>query len=373
MSFDVDAIRRDFPILARDDRRASPRVSGLGGHESTSRSQVIDAELDFYRHHNANAHRGIYTLAEEATELFEGARATHRPVPRRALALDDRVHTRHHGVDQPRRARLGPEVPRAGRRGAAHRDGAPLQHRALAVHRGGHRRRAAVHPADRRRAARSLRPWVAAHRTHEDPRGDRHVERARHVPAAARADRRGPRRRRDRAGRRRAVRAPSRGRRGRARAATSSRSAGHKMLGPTASGGLYGKRRAARRDGPVPRGRRDDPRGLPRPLDVQGRRRTSSRPARCRLAQQVGLGAAVRLPRGRRDGRDPRATRRRSRPTRSTDCSKPGPRIFGPKDVAVRGGEISLLVPRRASRTTSRRSCPRRGSRSVRVTTARSS
>ena len=39
-------------------------------------------------------------------------------------------------------------------------------------------------------------------------------------------------------------------------------------------------RRAARRDGSVPRGRRDDPRGLPRPLDVQGAARTSSRPAR---------------------------------------------------------------------------------------------
>ena len=39
-------------------------------------------------------------------------------------------------------------------------------------------------------------------------------------------------------------------------------------------------RRAARRDGSVPRGRRDDPRGLPRSLDVQGAAATSSRPAR---------------------------------------------------------------------------------------------
>jgi len=37
--------------------------------------QVIDAESDFYAHHNANAHRGLYMLGEEATELFEGARA----------------------------------------------------------------------------------------------------------------------------------------------------------------------------------------------------------------------------------------------------------------------------------------------------------
>ncbi|MBI2237273.1 MAG: cysteine desulfurase, partial [Actinobacteria bacterium] len=37
--------------------------------------QVIDFEREFYERHNANAHRGIYMLAEEATELFEGARA----------------------------------------------------------------------------------------------------------------------------------------------------------------------------------------------------------------------------------------------------------------------------------------------------------
>jgi cysteine desulfurase/selenocysteine lyase len=36
---------------------------------------VIDAVSDFYAHHNANAHRGIYALGEEATEAFEGARA----------------------------------------------------------------------------------------------------------------------------------------------------------------------------------------------------------------------------------------------------------------------------------------------------------
>ena len=37
---------------------------------------MIDAVSDFYAHHNANAHRGIYTLGEEATERYEGARAT---------------------------------------------------------------------------------------------------------------------------------------------------------------------------------------------------------------------------------------------------------------------------------------------------------
>jgi cysteine desulfurase / selenocysteine lyase len=75
MSFDVDAIRRDFPIFSREiDGR---RLVYLDSAATSQKPQaVIDAELDFYRLHNANAHRGIYTLAEEATELFEGARAT---------------------------------------------------------------------------------------------------------------------------------------------------------------------------------------------------------------------------------------------------------------------------------------------------------
>ncbi len=75
MSFDVDAIRRDFPILAREIE-GRPLVYLDSAATSHKPQSVIDAELDFYRLHNANAHRGIYTLAEEATELFEGARTT---------------------------------------------------------------------------------------------------------------------------------------------------------------------------------------------------------------------------------------------------------------------------------------------------------
>src|SRR5215210_288380 len=73
MALDVEAIRRDFPILER-------RIDGkpLIYLDSAATSQkptaVLDAEADFYRRHNANAHRGVYTLGEEATNLFEGAR-----------------------------------------------------------------------------------------------------------------------------------------------------------------------------------------------------------------------------------------------------------------------------------------------------------
>jgi cysteine desulfurase / selenocysteine lyase len=75
MTFDVEEIRRDFPILSREVG-GRPLVYLDSAATSHKPQVVIDAELDFYRLHNANAHRGIYTLAEEATELFEGARAT---------------------------------------------------------------------------------------------------------------------------------------------------------------------------------------------------------------------------------------------------------------------------------------------------------
>jgi cysteine desulfurase / selenocysteine lyase len=66
-------VRADFPILARE----------ISGHrlvylDSSSTSQkptaVLDALTDFYANHNANIHRGVYPLAQEADALFEGAR-----------------------------------------------------------------------------------------------------------------------------------------------------------------------------------------------------------------------------------------------------------------------------------------------------------
>jgi cysteine desulfurase/selenocysteine lyase len=70
---DVEKIREDFPILERTvgDR---PLVYLDSAATSQKPLQVIEAESEFYAHHNANAHRGLYMLGEEATELFEGAR-----------------------------------------------------------------------------------------------------------------------------------------------------------------------------------------------------------------------------------------------------------------------------------------------------------
>ncbi|HEX9257870.1 MAG TPA: SufS family cysteine desulfurase [Actinomycetota bacterium] len=72
--FDVEAVRRDFPILERTFD-GKPLVYLDSGATSQKPIQVIEAESDYYRLHNANAHRGIYALGEEATEAYEGARS----------------------------------------------------------------------------------------------------------------------------------------------------------------------------------------------------------------------------------------------------------------------------------------------------------
>jgi cysteine desulfurase/selenocysteine lyase len=73
-SLDVARIRADFPILSRVIG-GNPLVYLDSAATSQKPRQVIDAESDFYANHNANAHRGLYTLAEEATAMYEGSRA----------------------------------------------------------------------------------------------------------------------------------------------------------------------------------------------------------------------------------------------------------------------------------------------------------
>ena len=74
-ALDVARVRADFPILSRIVN-GKPLVYLDSAATSHKPQVVIDAVRDFYEHHNANAHRGIHTLGEEATELFEDARAT---------------------------------------------------------------------------------------------------------------------------------------------------------------------------------------------------------------------------------------------------------------------------------------------------------
>jgi cysteine desulfurase / selenocysteine lyase len=74
MSFDVDRIRKDFPILARSVREDRPLVYLDSANTSQKPQHVIDAIDDFYARHNANIHRATHQLGEEATEAYEGAR-----------------------------------------------------------------------------------------------------------------------------------------------------------------------------------------------------------------------------------------------------------------------------------------------------------
>jgi len=67
-------IRKDFPILERTVRENKTLVYLDNASTTQKPNQVIDAINDFYRNHNANIHRAVYALAEEATELYENTR-----------------------------------------------------------------------------------------------------------------------------------------------------------------------------------------------------------------------------------------------------------------------------------------------------------
>jgi cysteine desulfurase/selenocysteine lyase len=73
-SFDIAAIKADFPILKRQIRGNNRLIYLDSGATSQKPNSVLEAERDFYVNHNAAVHRGAHQLAEEATELYEGAR-----------------------------------------------------------------------------------------------------------------------------------------------------------------------------------------------------------------------------------------------------------------------------------------------------------
>jgi cysteine desulfurase/selenocysteine lyase len=74
MSLDISRVRQDFPILGREIRPGASLVY-LDSTATTQKPQaVINAMDEFYRRSNANIHRGVHTLAEEATAMYETAR-----------------------------------------------------------------------------------------------------------------------------------------------------------------------------------------------------------------------------------------------------------------------------------------------------------
>ncbi|MCC5900332.1 MAG: cysteine desulfurase [Halomonas sp.] len=71
--FDVVALREEFPVLSREVH-GRPLVYLDNAATSQSPRQVIEVFDDYYSRYNANIHRGLHTLADEATAAFEGAR-----------------------------------------------------------------------------------------------------------------------------------------------------------------------------------------------------------------------------------------------------------------------------------------------------------
>lgn len=73
MSFSIERVRADFPILSREVN-GQPLVYLDSAASAQKPQAVIDAELNFYSHGYAAVHRGIHTLSAEATQLMENVR-----------------------------------------------------------------------------------------------------------------------------------------------------------------------------------------------------------------------------------------------------------------------------------------------------------
>ncbi len=72
-AFDVEAVRRDFPILSTE-MNGRPLVYLDNGATTQKPRAVIDALVHYYEHDNANIHRGVYALSQRATAKFDEAR-----------------------------------------------------------------------------------------------------------------------------------------------------------------------------------------------------------------------------------------------------------------------------------------------------------
>ena len=73
MPFDIQKIRADFPILSRKIN-GHPLVYLDNAATSQTPRQVVDTIADYYYRYNANIHRGVHTLSQEATDEYEAAR-----------------------------------------------------------------------------------------------------------------------------------------------------------------------------------------------------------------------------------------------------------------------------------------------------------
>ena len=243
-ALDVEAIRADFPILGRTVRGGRRLVYLDSGDTSQKPRQVLDA-WPVLQQHNANVHRGAHTARRGGDRAYEGARDKvaafiGAPTGRGRLHQEptEAINLVAYSIANARRVRVTASAARA--TGRHHRDGAPLQHRALAAAVRADRRDAALVRRDRRRPARPLRRLDGLIDERPSSSRSRTVQRARHGQPGRRDRPPRARRRRARAGGRRPV--------GAAQpvdvaalGADFVAFTGHKMRGPTGIGVLWGR------------------------------------------------------------------------------------------------------------------------------------
>ena len=117
--YDVEAVRRDFPILSREVH-GRPLVYLDNGASAQKPQAVIDAETRAYSMEYANVHRGLHYLSNVATEQVRGDARHRAALPRRAARGRDRLHHRLDHGDQHGELCLGGAAAGGGRRDRAH-------------------------------------------------------------------------------------------------------------------------------------------------------------------------------------------------------------------------------------------------------------
>ena len=110
------AIRQDFPIFQQPPSEGSVPLVFLDSAASSQRpAVVIERVSDYYRRTNANIHRGVYQLSEQATLRYEEARHIVADVHQRGAAARMHLRPQHHRGDQSGRQLLGPQKSESGR------------------------------------------------------------------------------------------------------------------------------------------------------------------------------------------------------------------------------------------------------------------
>ncbi len=146
------AIRQDFPIFQQAPSEGRVPLVFLDSAASSQRpAVVIDTVSDFYPRTNANIHRGVYQLSEQATLRYEEARHIaslqfiNAASPRECIFVRNTTEAINLVASSWGRKNLNP-----GDRHPPFGDGASLQHRSLADDCRGARRDHRLHPAHRR-------------------------------------------------------------------------------------------------------------------------------------------------------------------------------------------------------------------------------